>query len=88
LNQFRRQSEVLKMSLHLSILSLSLLLVLNNFPKVSCYSHLEVEELFSDYFEWKMATHPQAATYAGYHLHSGDKGFLLMTSYCATTHLL
>ena len=45
--------------------------LLNFFPKnVDCYSHLAVEELFSEYFEWKMATHPQAATYAGYHLHS------------------
>ena len=26
---------------------------------VSGNSHLDVEELFSEYFEWKMATHPQ-----------------------------
>ena len=30
------------------------------FQNVICNSHLTVEELFSDYFEWKMATHPQA----------------------------
>ena len=38
------------------------------FQNVNCNSHLTVEELFSDYFEWKMATHPQAATMAGYHM--------------------
>jgi hypothetical protein len=47
---------------------------------VSCYSHMEVEELFSEYFEWKMATHPQAATYAGYHLHSDQLDDLSLVS--------
>jgi hypothetical protein len=46
------------------------LLLLTAVSTVIGNSHMDVEELFSDYFEWKMATHPQAATYAGYHLHS------------------
>jgi hypothetical protein len=52
------------------IFILFLKVVLVTVRNVDGNSHLAVEELFSEYFEWKMATHPQAATYAGTYIHT------------------
>ena len=55
---------------------------------VSGNSHLDVEELFSEYFEWKMATHPQVLHYPTIRLKQAIVMSFLDCNNCITDLLL
>ena len=54
---------------------------------VSGNSHLDVEELFSEYFEWKMATHPQVLHYPTIRLKQAIVMSFLDSNNCNTDFL-